>query len=302
MAGYLFTHFIGDFDGGEQLYFSVSRDGLHWEDLNKGKPVICSQTGTCGIRDPFPVRHPVTGKFYLLATDLKIAVTKDWMKARESGSRELLIWESDDLMHWSEVRMFTAAPEGAGCAWAPEAVFDEERQAFMMFWSTMDGTDRKLKIYAAYTEDFRTFSEPFIYMERPQHVIDSTIVHDRGMYYRFSKDEERGIILMEKSESLTGEFQEISSEQLEHMPGLEGPECYLLADGRTWCLIADRFLEKKGYLPMLTEDLGTGRFRVLEDTEYDMGITRKRHGGILSITDEEYERLAEAYESQAKWY
>ena len=50
---------------------------------------------------------------------------------------------------------------------------------------------------------------------------------------------------------------------------------------------------------MLTEDLGTGRFRVLEDTEYDMGITRKRHGGILSITDEEYERLAEAYESQA---
>ena len=46
---------------------------------------------------------------------------------------------------------------------------------------------------------------------------------------------------------------------------------------------------------MLTEDLGTGRFRVLEDTEYDMGITRKRHGGILSITDEEYERLAEAY-------
>ena len=64
MAGYLFTHFIGDFDGGEQLYFSVSRDGLHWEDLNKGKPVICSQTGTCGIRDPFPVRHPVTGKFY----------------------------------------------------------------------------------------------------------------------------------------------------------------------------------------------------------------------------------------------
>ena len=33
MAGYLFVHFTGEDKDGEQIYFSLSRDGLHWEDL-----------------------------------------------------------------------------------------------------------------------------------------------------------------------------------------------------------------------------------------------------------------------------
>ena len=42
---------------------------------------------------------------------------------------------------------------------------------------------------------------------------------------------------------------------------------------------------------MLTDDLSSGRFRILSPDEYDMGKTKKRHGGILQITDEEYQRL-----------
>lgn len=34
MAGYLFVHFTGEQQYGEQIYFSISRDGLHWKDLN----------------------------------------------------------------------------------------------------------------------------------------------------------------------------------------------------------------------------------------------------------------------------
>lgn len=30
MAGYLFVYFIGEEKDGEQIYFSLSRDGLHW--------------------------------------------------------------------------------------------------------------------------------------------------------------------------------------------------------------------------------------------------------------------------------
>ena len=37
---YLFTHFIGEQPQGEQIYFSLSKDGLHWKDLHDGKPVI----------------------------------------------------------------------------------------------------------------------------------------------------------------------------------------------------------------------------------------------------------------------
>lgn len=83
----------------------------------------------------------------------------------------------------------------------------------------------------------------------------------------------------------------ISSPVLSALKGVEGPEGYLLPDGKTWCLIADRFMEGKGYLPMLTEDLSTGDFRILTSGEYDMGTTKKRHGSVLAITDEEYERL-----------
>lgn len=39
MACYLFVHFIGEQSAhSEQVYFSVSPDGLHWQDLNQGQP------------------------------------------------------------------------------------------------------------------------------------------------------------------------------------------------------------------------------------------------------------------------
>ena len=72
MAGYLFVHFTGEDRDGEQVYFSVSRDGLHWRDLNQGKPVLCSKIGMRGVRDPFPVRDPESGRIYLIATDMRI--------------------------------------------------------------------------------------------------------------------------------------------------------------------------------------------------------------------------------------
>lgn len=100
MAAYLFAHFIGEEKDGEQIYFSVSRDGLHWRDLNNGTPVLFSQTGTCGVRDPFLVRNPKTGRIYLIATDLRIEAGRGWEDARENGSKSIIIWETEDLVHW----------------------------------------------------------------------------------------------------------------------------------------------------------------------------------------------------------
>ena len=58
MSGYIFVHFTGEQKDGEQIYFSISRDGLHWKDLNDGKPILYSETGMKGVRDPFVVRDP----------------------------------------------------------------------------------------------------------------------------------------------------------------------------------------------------------------------------------------------------
>lgn len=307
MAGYLFAHFIGEEKDGEQIYFSISRDGLHWKDLNGGRPILYSQTGTCGVRDPFLVRNPESGIVYLIATDLRIEAGKGWQAAQYEGSRDLIIWESKDLVHWSREHSYTVGVPKAGCVWAPEAVYDKDKKEFLVFFASMTPSEpgkqpqttpmegKKQKIYAAYTKDFHTFSETFLYMERENHVIDTTILESGGRYYRISKDEVTKRLIEEASDSLLGNFIQISSPALDALKGVEGPEGYLLPDGETWCLIADQFASGKGYLPMVTKDLSSGDFRILGPNEYDMGENKKRHGGILQITDEEYERLASCF-------
>ena len=295
MAGYLFVHFVGEEKNGEQIYFSLSRDGLHWKDLNDKNPVLYSRTGTCGVRDPFLVRDPESRIFYLIATDLRIEAGHGWQKAQYEGSRDLIVWESEDLIHWSKERSCTVGIDGAGCVWAPEAVYDREKGEFLVFFASMGKAAgekvAKQRIYAAYTKDFRRFSDTFLYMERENHVIDTTILEWKEHFYRVSKDEVTKRLMLEVSDSLLGEFKQIDSPVLSALEGVEGPEGYLLPDGKTWCLIADQFQAGRGYLPMISEDLASGKLEILTPDQYDMGETKKRHGGVLQITDEEYERL-----------
>lgn len=299
MSGYLFVHFTGEHKDGEQIYFSLSKDGLFWEDLNRGEPVLVSNIGEKGVRDPFLVRDRKKQKYYLIATDLRMEAGKGWDTAQYHGSRNLIVWEAEDLVNWSEPRTCLLGVEGAGCVWAPEAVYDEEKEKFFVFYASMialPGEEKpKQRIYGCYTEDFHTFSKPELYIERQCHVIDTTIIHSGDCYYRFSKDETNSKILMERGKTLDGTFEKISSRVLDQLEGVEGPECYLLPDGRTWCLIVDRFKEGKGYLPILSENLDKGEFCIPDETQYDMGRNKKRHGGVLELEDEEYRRLRETF-------
>lgn len=293
--GYLFVYFTGEQSDGEQIYFAISKDGRKWEDLNQGKPVLRSGISEKGVRDPFIVRHPRTNRYYLIATDLCIYAGKSWEEAQTRGSLDLIVWESYDLIHWSQERSCRVGVPQAGCVWAPEAIYEEERQAFFVFFASricLPGDRQgKHRIYASYTEDFRTFSEPFVYMDRETDVIDTTIIQAQGKFYRFSKDETHKTILMEKSKQLLGDFTLIHSDTLKNLKGVEGPEIYLLPDQKTWCLIVDRFQEDKGYLPLFTKDLDSGVFQIAEEGHWDFGKKKKRHGGVLRIEAEDYERL-----------
>lgn len=298
IGGYLFVTFTGESANGEQVYFSLSRDGMHWEDLNKGQPVLRSDVGEKGIRDPFILRDERENKFYLIATDLCIANKKGWYAAQRSGSRSIIIWESKDLIHWSQERSCEVGIPEAGCVWAPEAVYDEEKGAWFVFWASRvkeaEDSDGKHRIYCSCTNDFRTFSAPQKYIERKSDVIDTTIIHDDGMYYRFSKDETSGNIRMDCGKELMGEFTEIRAKELSSLKGVEGPAAFRLKDGR-WCLLVDRFAEELGYLPLVCSSLRNGEFQVPDETQYHMGQGRKRHGSVLSVTEEEYRKLAGHY-------
>lgn len=299
-SGYLFVHFIGESVEGEQIYFSVSRDGLHWEDLNKGKPVIISQVGEKGLRDPFILRNKIDGKFYIIATDLCINAGKGWGVAQYEGSRNLMVMSSKDLINWSKVKAVEVGIEGAGCVWAPEAIFDEKTGDYLTFWASMvkaDGdTEAKQRIYAARTKDFSTFTKAELYIERENHVIDTTIVENKGIYYRFSKDETTKNIIADYSEDVgSTNFTKLDMPVVENLKGVEGPLAFKYNDRDEWCLMVDQFAKDGGYLPIVTKNMSTGEFKVLDNTQYDMGENKKRHGSVLNITEEEYARLIEKF-------
>lgn len=306
-TGYLFVHFTGEQKDGEQIYFSLSRDGLHWQDLNGGRPILTSDIGEKGARDPFVIRSPWENagapRYYLIATDLRIEAGKGWHVAQYQGSRDILVWESKDLIHWDGPAARTVGVEGAGCVWAPEAIYDKEEDAILIFWASMvklpGDKEPKQRIYGAYTRDFRNFTVPFLFMEKENHVIDSTIIRRPEGYYRYTKDETTKKIRVDFGKTLQPEaFRQLESSALDQLTGVEGPEIFQFHDREEWCLMVDRFAEGKGYLPLVTENLSEGGFRVLADGEFDMGRTKKRHGGIINITEEEYRALEKAWGKQ----
>ncbi|MFB9328008.1 glycoside hydrolase family 43 protein [Paenibacillus aurantiacus] len=296
---YLFCYFTVEDEGGEQVYFSLSEDGLHWRDLNNRQPVLISSIGEEGVRDPFILRSPINNKFYIIATDLRIASQKGWGAAQYEGSRSIIMWESDDLVNWSHEKSVLIDLPDAGCVWAPETIFDEETAEHLLFWASMveeEGNEPKQVIYSSRTKDFITFTKPEKYIERDNHVIDTTFIKEGNTYYRYSKDETTKCITIESSNSLEkSSFDPIHSPILGNLFGMEGPAIFKFNDRDEWCLLVDQYAAKKGYLPLLTEDLSSGQFRILNEDEYDLGQTLKRHGSILNITRAEFNSLVDAW-------
>lgn len=298
-SGYLFVHFTGESEIGEQIYFSVSEDGFNWKDLNGGMPVIESKICEMGVRDPFILRNKIDGKFYIISTDLRIANGKGWGVAQFEGSKKLMVTCSENLVDWSDIWSVDIGVENAGCVWAPEAIYDRESGKYMVFFASMvekDGNPPKQIIYNTFTEDFVHFTEPEIYIERDNHVIDTTIVENDGIYFRFSKDETTKNIIADYSKNVAkGPFTRLECENVEKLMGVEGPLGFKFNDRDEWCVMVDRFAAGLGYLPIVSKDMLSGEFRVLEPFEYDMGKTKKRHGSVLNITKEEYDMLCEKW-------
>ena len=304
MSAYLFTHFTNDGkEDKEHIWFSVSRDGLNWQDLGGKEPFLTCSKGTTGIRDPFIVYDEKLKKYYIIATDLCTTKGGNWHAFSHKGSRNLIIWESEDLISWTEPRLAEVGIDKAGCVWAPEAIYCREREEWFVFWASCvrekGELHHKQRIYAAFTKDFIAFSPAFKYIDASTDVIDTNIVWDKGWYYRFSKDETNKKITVERCRKLIedseNKFEKIDSELLNDFFGLEGPEAYYLEDRNQWCLIVDQYHTQRGYLPLLCNDLSTGEFYIADESEYYMDKRQKRHGGVIKISDEEMERLVEYF-------
>ncbi len=328
-AGYLFGSFTG-IEGrasDEQIYFAVSEDGYFYKDLNDKKPVLTSTIGECGVRDPYICRSAEGDRFFLIATDLSIFSRGGWGVANASvtGSHYLIMWESTDLVNWSEARQIKVAVDNAGMAWAPEMIYNDKTGEYVIFFASSivneSGRFEKANaIYCTRTRDFVNFSETELYIdnEAGREIIDTTMIKaNDGYYYRASKDggnnDSNGGIRLDRSDDIFGEWEKVLD--LDELGfgrdmtnrTLEGPELFRF-NKRDWSdpevpmygLFADRYMEGAGYLPLTTTDLmdttnAYDSWRIPGNGEYSFDTLSKRHGTILNITQEELDRLNEAY-------
>ncbi|SPF06201.1 glycoside hydrolase family 43 protein [Streptomyces sp. MA5143a] len=300
--GYLMTHFIGEGSNGQQIYFSYSADGLNWSELNGGGVALRSTVGTKGVRDPALVRSPDGSKYWIIATDLCISCGQNWEAAVFNGSRNLVVWESTDLINWSEPWLLNVAgaiPDARN-AWAPEAIWDAETNDYVLYWATNVPLNGKAKhrIYYARTSDFRTITTPQIYIDRPgtQELIDTQIVEmPAGVgNYRYVRASGDGQITIEGSNSILGTWTNLGNLSGIGLTGaqVEGPMWMKFRDRDEWTLYLDQYSSGRGYMPVTTTNPSApSTYQLPAAGSYNMGVNKKRHGSILNLTAAEDSRV-----------
>lgn len=156
--GYLMVHFVEDSAGyAEKIYLDISRgdNPEQWDPLNGREPILASNLGTTGTRDPYITYNPETETYYIIATDLRVFNANDpdwnnenWGAWASQGSTKMNVWESKDLITWSNVRQLDVSLDTdgntaayLGMMWAPEATwvddyYGEGQGAFVVYWSS----------------------------------------------------------------------------------------------------------------------------------------------------------------------
>lgn len=312
LEAYVFAYFTGNSIEGEKIYLAASNgnDALSWAELNGGQPILTSTMGTKGLRDPFIMRSYDGTTFYVLATDLSIGSGTSWGDSVRFGSRYLEIWESKDLVTWSEQRHVLVSPPNAGNTWAPEAYYDDTIGQYVVFWASslyeeadMDRTGATYhRMLYSTTTDFVTFSDTQIWQDAGMSRIDSTVIKSDNTFYRFTKDEGASgtgcsDIIQERSSNLRntlGSWTMVTSciGNKAGTSAVEGPTVFKSnpgdVHGEKYYLFVDEY-GGRGYIPLETADIANPNWVV--SSSYALPSS-PRHGSVLPITAAERTSLS----------
>jgi hypothetical protein len=188
---FVLTYFLGNGESG--LHLAYSRDGLKFSPLADGQPVLVPAIGgklmrdTCVVLGPDNVFHAVW--------------TTGWW---EPG---IGLAHSKDLLTWTEAEFLPVMlhERGAANAWAPEILYDDETQQYIIYWATTipgrfpatdqsgdqnpNGVELNHRIYRTTTRDFKDYSRAELFYDPGFNVIDATIVKHGKRFVMFMKDE-----------------------------------------------------------------------------------------------------------------
>ncbi|WP_162236972.1 LamG-like jellyroll fold domain-containing protein [Agreia sp. Leaf283] len=332
--GYLMVHFIEDSAGyAEKIYLDVSRgdNPEQWDPLNGGVPILASDLGTTGIRDPYLTYNPETQTYFIIATDLRVfggdsgsGTCTTWCYWTKNASTKLNIWESKDLVTWGDLRQIDMAADASGntvaqlgMAWAPEATWVDDyypdgRGAFVVYWASnvfpADDTEHNTATYNRVlwgaTTDFTqgSYSYGGDFVNTGGNAIDTTMIQNDGTTYRITKDNSFGNgIYMESTAAARWWEPGTTWTTLQttigavwaggNAGGVEGPAVFKSHSDDTWYLYVD-VIPSTGYRPMVTNDLDAG-WTQLTSAGFEMAPSTK-HGGIISLTKAQYDTVRAA--------
>lgn len=293
MNKYLFCYFTGNQPEEEAVHFAVSADGYNFTALADNRPIIRQMLGKKCCRDPYIFRD-VKGLFHIIATDMRS--NDGW-----ANNNSMVVWDSEDLLLWKNERIidFSAfeSTKSANRVWAPEVIFDSDREEYMIYWTHNNADDSLDTItWYAYTRDFTTLtSEPRV-LFRPESgmcAIDADIIEKDGKYYLFQADGEKEGICYAVADKVSGPYYEPRENKVSVADtALEGNCTYRISGTDKYVMIADQF-KSGGYFMQESTDLI--HFTKVDENNFSLNHLRPRHGSMLHITDEEYERLNAFY-------
>lgn len=179
-GGYLFAHMTNANYG--KLYYAVSRDGINWETLNKGRIINSAYIGHPDICQGHD------GAFYMIAVN------------------PLALWRSENLVTWTSTQLNEMIFNRSNAQgfyttyyWgAPKMFYDKDSEQYIISWHACNDPDKddwdSMRTLYVLTKDFETYTEPqklfnFTGTDENMAIIDAIIRKVNGVYYAIMKDE-----------------------------------------------------------------------------------------------------------------
>lgn len=308
---YLFAYFTDNSSAGQTIHLAVSEDGLHYTALRNNEPVIVPSKGTGAVRDPYLWYNEQDNYYYLIATDMDASNNQWW-----DNCNGFIMWRSKDLVHWYDETfinvydMLQRFDEPVGIvhrAWAPQIMWDGT--SYVIYFSI--DTDNvnypadQLSIVYLKTTDLLNLEAYYEYggiLYPGYDVNDAEIVQHptNGKWYLFYKPENGNVkINMLVSDNATGPY---TSPDANNSAGLdvfstvnealEGGNGFFDHNG-DFVLYADAFGHGTSYFYVAKTD-ADGDFKswtVYGESAHNINSLSPRHGSVVPITTEEYNRL-----------
>jgi hypothetical protein len=292
-VGYLFTHMITSDYG--RLYYSLSRDGLHFTRINGGKRINEDYRGHTAVTRGHDGRYYMTG-----------------------GGNPITLWVSPDLVKWEKLAEYAPSMKsisklaaGPNNSSAAKIFFDQASRQYILTWQTAQvartpsfkGVEERYwgshRAVYSLSRDLKSFSEPKLLFPQYDVAAIDIIMYAAGRrYFAVFKDEQYPTfdhpqgksIRIASGSSLTGPFGKPGPSASPSFR--EAPSVVPRLDGKGWYLYFEQY-PGEGYEVATAASLDGPWFNVyIRETTI---APDTRHGFVMPLTREQWNAIIAAY-------